>query len=96
MTLVLSRSSALTWLFPFISVKTKIIKPKGINLMKKSDKKWYSLYFAQILKELYPTYFSISSKLSGIFFPLVSGKKNVIAPEMIAIVAKMIVGIAGL
>ena len=41
------------------------------------------------------TYFSISSKVSGIFLPLVSGTKIVIAPDNIAMAAKMMVGMAG-
>ena len=40
-------------------------------------------------------YLSTSSKLSGIFLPLVSGKKRVRKPEVMAITVKMRVGMAG-
>merc|ERR1719427_1729455 len=39
--------------------------------------------------------FSMSSKESGIFLPIVSGTKIVIAPEMMAMTLKMRVGMAG-
>ena len=40
-------------------------------------------------------YFSMSSKDSGIFFPLVSGRKRVRKPEVMAMTVKMRVGMAG-
>ena len=42
-----------------------------------------------------PSYFSISSRVSGIFLFLVSGRKTVMAPEVMAMAAKMTVGMAG-
>merc|ERR1719510_1565482 len=39
--------------------------------------------------------FSISSKDSGIFLPLVSGRKSVRKPEVMAITVKIRVGMAG-
>ena len=41
------------------------------------------------------TYFSISFRVSGIFLSLVSGRKKVMAPEVMAMAAKMMVGMAG-
>ena len=41
------------------------------------------------------THFSISSIVSGIFLSLVSGRKKVRPPEVMAMAAKMMVGMAG-
>ena len=41
------------------------------------------------------TYFSISLRVSGIFLSFVSGTKMVMAPEVMAMAAKMTVGMAG-
>ena len=52
-------------------------------------KKFYNIF------QISATHFSISSKDSGIFLPLVSGRKSVRKPEVMAITVKIRVGMAG-